>query len=94
MSKEQEMFALIEEFESSALSGREFCNIKGLVPSTFYYWKKKKYGQDSSTGFVTINPVSSCVAIEVELIFPNGVQLRMNGSDPELIAKLVQLRHV
>ncbi len=94
MSKEQEMFALIEEFESSALSGREFCNIKGLVPSTFYYWKKKKYGHDSNTGFVTINPVSSCVAMEVELIFPNGVQLRMNGSDPELIAKLVQLRHV
>lgn len=94
MSKEQEMFALIEEFESSSLSGKKFCKIKGLVPSTFYYWKKKKYGQNSSTGFVTITPARSSVTIEVELIFPNGVQLRVNGSDPELIAKLVRLRHV
>lgn len=94
MSKEQEMFALIDEFESSSLSGRKFCKIKGLVPSTFYYWKKKKYGQNSNTGFVTINPLRSSVAMEVELIFPNGVQLRMNGSDPGLIAKLVQLRDV
>lgn len=94
MSKEQEMFALIDEFESSDLSGRKFCKNKGLVPSTFYYWKKKKYGQNSSTGFVTIKPIRSSVVMEVELIFPNGVQLRMNGSDPELIAKLVQLRNV
>ena len=94
MSKEQEMFALIEEYESSSLSGKKFCKIKGLVPSTFYYWKKKKYGQNSSAGFVTITPTRSSVPMEVELIFPNGVHLRMNGSDPELIAKLVQLRHV
>ncbi|MGZ0015427.1 IS66 family insertion sequence element accessory protein TnpA [Yeosuana sp. AK3] len=88
------MYALVEEFESSGLGGRDFCKIKGLVPSTFYYWKKKKYSQNSSGGFVTIKPIRSSSVMEVELIFPNGVQLRMNGSDPELIAKLVQIRHV
>lgn len=93
MSKEEEMFALIDEFKNSSLTARDFCKSKGVIPSTFYYWKKK-YGQNSSTGFVTINPTRSSVVMEVELIFPNGVQLRMNGSDPDLIAKLVQLRHV
>ena len=92
MSKEQEMFALIDEFENSSLTARDFCKAKGVVPSTFYYWKKKRYG--STSGFVTITPSSSSVLKEVELIFPNGVQLRMNGSDPDLITKLVQLRYV
>lgn len=41
MSKKQEMFALIDEFENSYLKARAFCKAKGLVLSTFYYWKKK-----------------------------------------------------
>ncbi|MBW2962813.1 IS66 family insertion sequence element accessory protein TnpA [Mesonia aestuariivivens] len=93
MSKEEEMFAMIDEFDNSSLTARDFCKAKGVVPSTFYYWKKKRYGQNGSAGFVTITPRPS-VSKEVELIFPNGVQLRMNGLDPDFIAKLVQLRHV
>ncbi len=34
MSKEQEMFALIDEFENSSLNARNFCKAKGGVPST------------------------------------------------------------
>tara|TARA_R110002049_G_scaffold303602_1_gene498057 strand:+ start:57 stop:338 length:282 start_codon:yes stop_codon:yes gene_type:complete len=92
MSKEQKMFALIEEFEVSPLNGRDFCKDKGLVPSTFYYWKKKKdrIDTDSSAGFVTIgpNPVTDG---SLELIYPNGIRLRLEASQFPLISKLLRL---
>ncbi|MDT7827672.1 hypothetical protein RQM65_06385 [Pricia sp. S334] len=92
MSKEQEMFALIDEFENGVLSGKDFCRAKGLVPSTFYYWKKKKARIDtgSSTGFVTIGP-NPLMDGNLELIYPNGIRLRLGASQFTLIGKLLRL---
>jgi len=92
MSKEGEMFALIDEFEISDLNGRDFCKAKGLLPSTFYYWKKKKARRDtgSGTGFVTIGP-NPVMDGTLELIYPNGVRLRLEASQFPLIGKLLRL---
>lgn len=91
MSKEQEMFALIEEFESSDLNGIDFCKTKGLVSSTFYYWKKKKArGEFGSGGFVAINPKPATDGT-LELIYPNGIRLRLEASQFTLIGKLLRL---
>lgn len=92
MSKEQEMFALIDEFQIGDLNGRDFCKVKGLVPSTFYYWKKKKAQIDtgSSTGFVTIGP-NPMMDGNLELIYPNGIRLRLETSQFSLIGKLLRL---
>lgn len=92
MSKEQEMFALINEFEDSSLSGREFCETKGLVPSTFYYWKKKKARNESpgSGGFIAISP-NTVKNGSLELIYPNGIRLRLEVSQFPLVSKLLRL---
>lgn len=91
MSKEQEMFALIKEFESSDLNGREFCKTKGLVPSTFYYWKKKKAREEAgSFGFVAINPPPATDGT-LELIYPNGTRIRLGSSQISLLSKLLRL---
>jgi len=92
MSKEEKMFALIEEFEDSSLNGREFCKEKGLLPSTFYYWKKKKAQEETSVsgGFVAIHPKSEITG-NLELIYPNGVRLRLDTSQLPLISKLLKL---
>lgn len=92
MSKEQEMFALIEEFENSSLNGRDFCKAKGLVPSTFYYWKKKKSLEESarSGGFIAIHPKPATDGI-LELIYPNGIRLRLEASQLSLISRLLRL---
>ena len=44
MSKEQEMFALIDEFENSSLNARNFCKIKDMVPQLFITGRKRKPG--------------------------------------------------
>lgn len=54
------------------------------------YWIRKKRSLEKGSGFVEISCKPSN-PVEVELIFPNGVQLRMNGGDPALITKLVQM---
>lgn len=92
MSKEEEMFGLIKEFESSDLNGKEFCRTKGLVPSTFYYWKKKKAREESagSGGFIAINPRTGTEGT-LELIYPNGIRLRLEASQLPLISKLLRL---
>ncbi|MDR9458208.1 MAG: hypothetical protein RI572_12450 [Salegentibacter sp.] len=92
MSKEQEMFALIDEFENSSLNARNFCKTKGVVPSTFYYWKKKKARMESpgSGGFIAISP-NIVKDGSLELIYPNGIRLRLEASQFPLISKLLRL---
>ena len=92
MSKEQEMFALIDEFENSSLNARNFCKIKDMVPSTFYYWKKKKARMESpgSDWFIAISP-NIVKDGSLELIYPNGIRLRLEASQFPLISKLLRL---
>lgn len=86
------MLALIGEFESSPLNGRDFCRDKGLLPSTFYYWKKKKAQRETqeSGGFIAIRPKTGMDG-NLELIYPNGIRLRLEASQFALIGKLLRL---
>lgn len=92
MSKEQEMFALIDEFENSSLNAKVFCKTKNLVPSTFYYWKKKKARKESprTSGFIAISPKPGADG-PLELIYPNGIRLRLEASQLGLISKLLKI---
>lgn len=92
MRKEQEMFALIEEFENSSMSGTDFCKAKGMEPSTFYYWKKKKFQRNApeGVGFMTISPKTETNG-NLELIYPNGIRLKLDASQLPLIGKLLRL---
>lgn len=88
------MFQLVDDYRLSGLSAKAFaykCNIR---ESTMGYWVRKKRSLEKGSGFVEIKSGRSSNPVEVELNFPNGVQLRMSGGDPALITKLVQLRHV
>ena len=88
------MFQLVEEYRVSGLSANAFARRSNVAPSTMRYWIRKKRSLEKNSGFVEIKSGRTLGPVEVELIFPNGVQLRINGGDPALIAKLVQMRHV
>ena len=87
------MFQLVEQYRLSGLSAKSFARKNNISSGTMGYWVRKKRSLEKGSGFIEISgrPPGS---LEVELIFPNGVQLRMNGGDPALIAKRVQMRHV
>ena len=49
-SKEQEMFALIAEHESSSMTVKEFCELYDLSTSNYYYWQKKYWASQGKDG--------------------------------------------
>tara|TARA_R110002049_G_C9136148_1_gene559294 strand:+ start:77 stop:355 length:279 start_codon:yes stop_codon:yes gene_type:complete len=91
MSKQEEMYTLVNEYQNSGLSAKAFSKEKGIIPSTFCYWIRKKKNEDRPGGFAEVTKGSNGSSGELELIYPNGVKLQMNAADLGLIARLVKL---
>ncbi len=89
MSLQEKMFALVEEYHQSGLSAKLFCEGKGISPSRFYYWIRKKRDQNK-TGFIKITTDSKITSVPVELIYPNGVRLQLPASDLDVITELIK----
>jgi transposase-like protein len=91
MSKEEEMYNLVTEYQISGLSVKAFSKERGIGPSTFGYWIRKKKEEDHPGGFVEVDTGLKSSASAMELIYPNGVKLQMSSLDLALIARLVKL---
>jgi hypothetical protein len=71
---------------------REFCELEGIHPSSFYFWAKRY--KEKELGFSTLEIVSSNSAHSdsayfCELVYPNGTTLRM--SQKPSLGELAQL---
>lgn len=91
MSKQEEMYNLVTQYRNSGLSAKAFSKEKGISPTTFDYWIRKKKEEDRPGGFVQVATGGKSFTRELELIYPNGVKLQMNSADLGLIARLVKL---
>lgn len=89
MSLQEKMFALVKEYHQSGISAKVFCEEKGIAPSRFYYWIRKKRDQNK-TGFIKITTNSKINSVPVELIYPNGVRLQLPVSDLDVITDLIK----
>ena len=98
-SREQEMFALVEEYKNSGQKQKEFCINKGIAFSTFQRWlylyRAAKSGteskvQHSKNDFIPITPHSQQAAESVCLIdYPNGVRVRLSHVDEKVVSSLI-----
>lgn len=88
----QEMYPLIEQWESSGASQEDFCNSHDITLSTFTYWRGKyrKSSQVEESSFIELHP-SCCSSLEV--IYPNGVKIRLpqdaSASDLQVLIGLI-----
>jgi len=72
---EEEIFNLLDEYEKSDVSVKEFCEIYDIVEATFYNWKNKYRSkpekQNEQAGFaaleITPSPVSMDTALFAEV---------------------------
>ena len=82
--REKEMFRLISQCSESGLTNKEFCRRNKLCPQTFYYWKKKfqkKKHEPVPGNFIPVElPSRAEHGSEIELRYPNGVQIKVNAS--------------
>ncbi|HYW97252.1 MAG TPA: transposase [Bacteroidales bacterium] len=54
MQKESRFLELIRLQQDSGLTVKEFCSNEGIVPSTFYYWKKKLQVTSGKNDFIPL----------------------------------------
>ena len=88
------MFALVEQYRSSGQSVKTFSQSQGIKASTFSYWvqKKRKAEETQATGnFIPINLPSTGGSGGVEMIFPNGIQVRLSHFDKRQIEQLIKI---
>jgi transposase-like protein len=91
----EEWFSLIKECRSSGLAVRDFCSIKGIHPSNFYYWAKRQR-TTNEPGFVPVTitqPSAPAMSQQiVEIVYPNGVSMRLSSEiDIRILAQLIRL---
>ena len=88
----KEMFSLIAEWVSSHSTQREFCQSRGLKPSTFSYWHKKYQEAHvrQPAPFTEIVPEANST---IEICYPNGVKVCLpeGGRSLATIQALVRL---
>lgn len=93
--KEAKMYSLVEEWQASDQSKKLFCKAHQLNPTTFHYWiqkynllKAKDSTMPQDSFFVPLSVsktskkperVKESPHIGIELDYPNGVHIRLNG---------------
>lgn len=92
MTKQEKMYALIAEYRQSGLSTKAFCADKNIKVPTFQYWIQKQKKEQLS-GFIPVRSgVSSPAAPGIELVYPNGICLRLSSFNLHQISQLLNLR--
>jgi hypothetical protein len=76
---QQEMFAVIEDFQQSGLTRLAFCAQRGIAITKFQYWQKKyrEHSNVTSNGFIRLTSRKSHrtgeLLASIVLQYPNGV---------------------
>lgn len=84
------MRQLVEQWKESGLTQKVFCEKIGIKRTTFANWVKRgkeKTGQ----GFVAITPPIKPVSESIEVIYPNGIRLKINASHIPVLSELIRL---
>lgn len=87
--KRSAMLAIIEDWRSSGKSKKQYCIAKGMNEATFYYWfSRSKKGSSGTGNFIPVEKSSS--RREIEVIYPNGVRLKVEN-ELGLLSQLIHL---
>ncbi|MBU1900803.1 IS66 family insertion sequence element accessory protein TnpB [Patescibacteria group bacterium] len=78
-SKKEEMFLLVGQWKASGLSQAAFAEQNNLKLVKFRYWIKKYRDDQDGSGFIQI---TRAFGHEINLRYPNGVELVLPGSTP------------
>lgn len=76
----RQMFEMIEHWQQSGLTKKEYCQQQSIKHHSFYYWYKcyrteHENAGNNSGGFAKLKIEKPAVASSVEIHFPDGVRL-------------------
>ena len=94
MELTEKMFALVEQYQRSGKTQKQYSEQIGIAYAKFNYWvcKWRAHQQpDSVSGFVKVEAYAASQQQDVEITYPNGVRLKTAGADLSLISGLIRL---
>jgi hypothetical protein len=96
MGLREEMIGLVEEFNGCGMTQGAFSDSKGISFHKFNYWyrklKKENHGEGLAQQFIKVDTRSAKVSDDfIELLYPNGVKIKLGASDVELVCRLVRV---
>ena len=92
MDKTEYMLAQVEAWRESGLTQRSYCDQAGIKPATFSYWvRKSKNQQEDLIGFIEIKRSSAISENKYEVIYPNGVAVRLETNNLKELSALINL---
>ena len=94
---------VLETFQSSGLSVRQFCKQEGLSEPAFYSWRKKLIKRDepkkgkqkdmSSSAFIKV-AMPKNKSFVLELVLSSGSILRISsGTDSQTLSNIISVLH-
>lgn len=92
MKSREEMEAEVKRWRESGLKKKDYCQQQGITESTFSYWITR-INQSGQEGFVAIKTPTG-VSSSIELIYPNGVRVKVCSTDLKTISQLIHLVNV
>lgn len=90
MKQREQMELEIRKWRESGLKKKEYCQQQGISMSTFGYWITR-INQNKGKGFVPLVPPDKADTSCIEIIYPNGIRLRLPNSDVRIISQLISL---
>lgn len=84
------MRQLVQQWKESGLTQKVFCEKIGIKRTTFANWVKRSK-ENTRQGFVAITPPIKPVAESIEVIYPNGVRLKISATDIPVLYDLVHI---
>lgn len=90
MTPREHMKAEVAKWLESKLTKREFCQQQGIKESTFGYWITRGK-QKRKSGFISLAELPSREPSFLEIIYPNGVRLKVAATDLKIITHLISL---
>jgi hypothetical protein len=96
-TKAEKMYALVQDWRKSQQSKADYCRTVPINIHTFTYWVQKyKQGEEetSTPKFIplTVGAAKPTTSTDLELSYPNGVRLSLNGQpDVELLRALIKI---
>ena len=92
MDKKEFMLSQVESWKQSGLAQRAYCLQEGIKLATFSYWvQKSKNKEVQSGGFIALKKDDVAVQNKYEIVYPNGVVVRLDTASVGELSALVNL---
>lgn len=92
MSYSEQMYKVVEDYQNSGKTQKEYSQIAGIGKSKLNYWVRKWQSLQTHpvNGFIKIETATTSEE-SFEITYPNGVKVRADKADLAMISQLIRL---